>query len=96
MPGNPPDRWQHSQTRRDCRRDVIEDSRIDAHGHLRSVGGPGKEVEHFTDPFRFGVSQMEALAIKLCFVRDIRPPSRPSVGIHDGNIFRIFWMSLKK
>ena len=83
-------RAHHSLYRRQ-RSDAIEYRRryetehpgIETHRHLRRVSGLGEDVEHFADPLRLRVGQVEALAVEPFLVREIVERIGDEIHRHD-------------
>ena len=45
--------------------------RVDPHRHLRRMRGPREDVQHFADPVRRGIGQVEAFAVEALLVREV-------------------------
>jgi hypothetical protein len=84
--------------------------RVDEQVHARRMGGRAEDVEHVAHAVAHRVHQVEALlanarlwlmwssalTTKSTGTMLMRPPSRPTEGIHGGSIWRMRWISLKK
>ena len=92
-------------------RDEAEQRRVDEQVHLRRMRRLAEDVEHVADAVAQRVDQMEALLVEVGLrwlmwssaattkstgTMLMRPPSRPTDGIHGGSSWRMRWISLKK
>jgi len=64
-------RGQRAQPVQDWRRDEAEHLGVDAHRHLRRMGGLGEDVHHLADPVRLGIGQVKALPVEPFLVREV-------------------------